>query len=431
MKDLSGKRLLILGGSYCKDAIKKFADEYGVHLIAAGNDPTAEISLIADEYHNINTTDIVKMKEFLSQNEIDGVYLGSSEPVISAAVSYVRECGFPCYCTKEQWTTIQNKAKLKELFMDFDIPVVPRYKLSYDQIDGAAKDIDFPVITKPVDGCGSNGFSICNDAEELKKGYLLAAENSYTGEVMIEKYVNNQGVVAFFSFSDGKMLFLGMEDKYPRIYDEGGSYVAGLLVFESRFTKEFSERFSHKLEKFFSHLGLKEGTVWIEVFHDGDNYYFNEAGYRYGGSATVYPIDYLYGVNQVYADMYFALTGESILSGYSSLLGEDVQRKKHYCIYPLYIKSGTIKNIQGFDELEKNKSIVKTVITKHIGDSVKATGGFSQNLALIHFLCDDLSELDETIAFIHNTIKVCDISDNDMLTQSFCTSKIPNFQGYR
>lgn len=417
MENLLGKRLLVLGGSYCKDAIKKFSLEHGVELVAAGNDPTAEISLIADEYHNINTTDYDAMKQFIAQAKIDGVYLGSSEPVIGKAVSYVAECGFPCYCTKEQWTTIQNKAKLKELFIKFDIPVVPRYEISYDEIDALASGIDFPVITKPADGCGSSGFTVCYNAEDLKKGYLLAAENSASGEVMIEKYVNNQGVVAFFSFSNGKMLFLGMEDKYPRIYQEGGSYVAGLLVFESRFTQEVKAKFGDRLEKLFSHLGLKEGTVWIEIFHDKDNYYFNEAGYRYGGSATVYPIDYLYGVNQVYADMYFSLTGESKLFGHSTLLPEGTPKKKHYCIYPVYVKCGTIKSIQGIESLEQSEAVVKTVVTKHAGDFVKHTGGFSQNLALIHFLCDDAAELNDTIKLIHSTLKVTNENGEDMLTE--------------
>ncbi len=417
MNELANKKLLILGGSYCKDAIKQFSKEYNVKLIAAGNNPTAEMCLIADEYYNINSTDSEAVKKLILEKSIDGIYLGSSEPVIGSAISYLPQMGFPCYCTKEQWDTIQNKATLKECFIKFGLPVVPRYKMNYNEIENQADAIEFPVITKPADGCGSRGFSICHNKDELLSGYKLASENSHSGEVIIEKFVNNKGVVAFFSFTDGKMVFLGMEDKYPRVYTENGSYVAGLLIFESRFTKEFSEKFCKKLSDMFNNLGLKEGALWIEVFKDGDNYYFNEAGYRYGGSATVYPIDYLYNVNQVYADMYYSLTGKSKLYGHSPLVSTSIPQKKHYCIYPLYIESGTIKEIDGTDNLYNTDSIVKTVITKHTGDVVEATGDFSQNFALIHFVFDSIDELKETISEIHNTLTVLDQNNHNMLVK--------------
>lgn len=414
-QELQGKRLMILGGSYCKDALRQFADDYGVTLIAVGNSPSAGICQIADEYYNVNSTDQNAMRKLIAETKVDGVYLGSSEPVVEAAISYVTESGFPCYCTKEQWETLQNKAKLKDLFVKFDLPVVPKYRFDPEQTQ--AEEIDFPVVTKPVDGCGSRGFSICNNLEELKQGYLAAAENSASGQVIVEKFVDNKAMVAFFSFTDGKFVFLGAEDKYPRKIEGGVSYVAGLLAFESRFTQDFSQRYCDKLEKMFRHLGLKEGTVWIEIFCNGDRYYFNEAGYRYGGSVTIYPIDYLYGVNQVYADMYYALTGKSNLYGYPSLIMKDVPKKKHYCIYPLYAKAGTIASIDGVEELGNDSNIVKVIFNKSVGQQIAPTGDFSQNCALIHFLFDTQQELDQTIDLIHSTLRVVNTDGADQLVE--------------
>ncbi len=418
MNELKGKRLLVLGGSYCKDAIRQFADEYGVCLVAAGNAPGAGIVEVSDEYHNVNSTDSAVMSDLISKQNIDGVYLGSSEPVINKAVDYVAEKGLPCYCTKVQWETLQNKAMLKELFVEFGLPVVPRYKFTYEELGDNSENIDFPVITKPADGCGSRGFSVCNNIEELKEGYLSAQKNSVSGEVLIEKFVNNKGLVAFFSFTEGKMVFLGAEDKYPRKYEEDGSYVAGLLVFESRFNNDFSNKFCDKLSLMFQRLGLKEGTVWIEVFCDGDNYYFNEAGYRYGGSVTVYPIDYLYGVNQVYADMYYALTGKSKLYNHSSLLRSDIPEKKHYAIYPLYAKAGQISSITGEEELYDLSSIAKVIVNKNEEDMIESTGDFSQNCALIHFVFDTEDELRETVDYIHRTFIIRDKMGNNQLVEA-------------
>ena len=46
--ELTGKRLLILGGSLWKEGIRHFCNEQGITIVSAGNDPTSGICEIAD-----------------------------------------------------------------------------------------------------------------------------------------------------------------------------------------------------------------------------------------------------------------------------------------------------------------------------------------------------------------------------------------------
>ena len=73
-----GKRLLLLGGSQWKDAIKLYADEYGVTLLATGNNQSAGIFEIADEKYNVNSIDVDAMKKLIHDAKVDGVYMGGS-----------------------------------------------------------------------------------------------------------------------------------------------------------------------------------------------------------------------------------------------------------------------------------------------------------------------------------------------------------------
>ena len=148
------------------------------------------------------------------------------------------------------------------------------------------------------------------------------------------------------------------EDKYPVKYEKQGSYVAGLFLCESKDKEDFRNRYEEKIAKMFKSIGIKEGTIWIEIFHEGDEYYFNEVGYRYGGSFSFYSVDYITGINQVYADLYYATTGESKLDGFSSLIPNNVERNKNYCIYPVHCLPGTIAKIQGLDELKNWPNVV-------------------------------------------------------------------------
>ena len=308
MEELKGKRLLLLGSNVWRDIIKRFADEYGVTLLFAGNN-TGHLGEIVDEVYNVNSIDHDAMKDFIKTHEVDGVYMGGSELVISHACQYLNELNIPCYCTKEQWECLQDKGKFKDLCIKNGLPVVPRYVISKNNISEAVPQEAYPVITKPTDGSGSNGFSVCHNVKELAEGYRNASACSYSGQVICEKFVNNKGLVVFYSFSNGKMRYALTEDKIPVKYDKQGSFVAGLFLCESKLKNEFRERYEKKIERMFQSIGIKEGTIWIEVFHDNNEYYFNEVGYRYGGSFSFYSVDYMTGINQVYADLYFAATG--------------------------------------------------------------------------------------------------------------------------
>jgi len=405
--ELKGKRLLVLGGSMWSNTIQDFAVRNGITLISAGLYP-AGTDKIAKEVYRIDTTQPSLMIPFIKEHQIDGVYMGGSEMIITAACQYINELQLPCYCTKEQWDFLQEKDKFKSLCMRFDLPCVPRYDLD-------SMDIEYPVITKPTDGCGSNGFSVCRNAAELRIGYKIAAEASPTGRVLIEKFVKNDSVVVFYTFSNGRMYFSGLENKFPVKYEGHESYVAGLHLFESRFAQEFRNRFDDKLEKLFSSLGIKEGSLWIEVFHDGDNYYFNEVGFRYSGSVSIFPVDYFYGFNQVASDIYYALTGISEIHGHPTIIEDKVPRKKHYAIFNAHMLPGTIASIEGVDKIREIPECVFIADTKHVGDSVKATGTVAQVFAFIHFVFDTMEECKQMIDKIYSVIHIKDVNGKELM----------------
>ena len=423
--DLRGKRLLLLGSNVWRNIIRRFADEYGVTLVFAGKS-AAPLDEIADESYRIDSIDHDAMKSFIKTHHIDGVYMGGSELIISHACQYLNELGLPCYCTKEQWETLQNKGKFKELCIKHGLPVVPRYVIDSDHIMDSVPKSAFPVITKPTDGSGSNGFSVCHNAEELVYGYSIASQCSLSGEVLCEKFVKNEGIVVFYSFSEGKMHFALAEDKYPVKYEKQGSYVAGLFLCESKATTVFRSLYENKLSALFKDIGIKEGTIWIEVFYDGKQFYFNEVGFRYGGSFSFYTVDYFRRINQVYSDLYYSLTGKSKLYGFSSLIPESIQRGLNYCIYPIHANPGKITSIQGLNSLQSLHNVVIIPQQKEEGDVIEDSGSFGQVVALVHFTFEDSKECIETINKIHQILHVRNDQNEDMINRMMDLSYIFN-----
>lgn len=423
MKDIKGKRLLILGGSLWKEAIKKFADENELTLVATGNDNSAGIFEIASEGYTINSTEKKAMKKLIREKNIDGVYMGGSEPVIAAASEYLTEMGMPSYCTFRQWEYLQNKANLKELYMKYGLPVAKKFDATEENADTCVSEEDFPVITKPVDGCGSSGFSVCHNTEELKRGIKAAKEASASGNIIVEKFMPNDGIVVFYRMCGGKLHFCCIEDKYPVRYEKQGSYVAGMFTFESLCTDVFRSRYEKKIEEMLTSIGITDGPLWFEVFTDGSEFCFNEVGYRYGGSVSIWPVQYYSGINEVASDIYYALTGESTVYGFNSIIPDTVPKGKHYCVYAIHLKPGKICTADGLEKIRSDKDVIALAVTKPIGSTIGDTGTVGQIFAFIHFLFDDIAELNAKINYIHSTLKILDENGNNMINRMVDTEK--------
>lgn len=416
MKDIRGKRLLLLGSSVWKDLIKSFADCYGVRLYFAGLYP-APLDDIVEKYYRIDTTDPDVMIPFVQKHKFDGVYMGGSEFIVSHACTWIRQMGLPCYCEKAQWDILQDKGRFKDLCIKHGLPVVSKYVIDPCNIFSSVPENDYPVITKPTDGSGSNGFSVCHNAEELERGYKIAADCSPTGSVICEKFVNNNGLVVFFTFSNGEMHFVMTEDKTPVKYENQGSYVAGLFTCPSKHEDKFKILYEEKLRGLFKAIGIKEGTIWIEIFKDGDDFFFNEVGYRYGGSFSFYSAEYLSGINQFFADLYYATTGDSLLFGFKSLIPDNIKRGLKYCIYAVHCNSGTITGEKGLTELmaKYHDRLVVVPHQKSVGDNVVETGSFGQVVCLFHFVYESDSERDDMIKDIQTVYQVLDEKGNNMV----------------
>lgn len=425
MQDIRGKRLLLLGSSVWKDLIKSFADYYGVRLFFAGLYP-APLDDIVEEYYRIDTTDPEVMIPFVREHQFDGVYMGGSEFIVSHACTWINQLGLPCYCEKEQWDILQNKSRFKDLCIKHGLPVVPKYNINPDDIAHSIPETEYPVITKPTDGSGSKGFSVCHNAEELIEGYYKAAENSPSASVICEKFVNNNGFVVYFVFTNGEMHFVMTQDKYPIKYDKQGSYVAGMHTFPSHAESTFKSLYEEKLRCLFNAIGIKNGTIWMEVFFDGTTFYFNEVGYRYSGSFSFYSLDYLTNINQFYADLYYTITGKCKLYDFPSLIPDTVAKGLKYCIYSIHCKPGKIDNEKGINEIvgKYPNRIVVVPHQRNVGDTIVESGSFGQVFCLFHFVYKTSTECKEIIRYIQEKYQVLDAYGNNLVLKKIDVDKL-------
>ena len=414
--ELKGKRLLLLGSGVWKDQLRQIADDMGITLLFAGNS-ASPLDEVVDETWRVDSLDHEAMKRFIGTHHIDGVFMGGSELVVSHACEYVNELGYPCYCNKEQWEAFENKVCFKHLLMKYGLPCAKLFFAGEcDELPReVAEGIEYPVVTKPVDGGGGVGFSVCRNMGELTRGYERAREASLSGRAMVEAFVRNESVKVIYGFSDGEARFLLMADKYRVKYTNPESYVVTDHVYRSSLTDDFRSRYEGTLVKMFRDVGIREGTLWMEVFKDGDNYCFNEAGFRYLGNISVYPVEYFTGINQMASDITFALTGHSQFYGHRPLIREEVPRKTHYCMRYVHLREGKIARIEGVEAFRSLAECVYLYVLQDVGAEIKGPRTIGQCFASVHLVFDTAEELRGLIKKLHETVHVTGTDGEEMM----------------
>lgn len=417
MRDLKNKNLLVLGGrAIGSKEIVECAQKKGIKTIVVDYLPASRsiAKQLADESYDISTADIDKLAKIVKEKKVDGVFTGVHEFNIRKMINLCDETKLSCYCNEEQWDMLQNKSCFKELCRTFDIPVTKEYKI--ENVSELDKEInfDFPVITKPVDGSGSRGFSVCENITELRSAYERALEFSESKGVLIEQCMNyKNSVIINYTIVNGNVYFCGISDKISKKINETSGPIMSVQYYPSVNEKEYICTLDSKAKKMLESLGLQMGVVWIEAFNDHGKFVFNEMGLRFGGSLTYLPVEYFYGINQLELLIEYALTGENV--NCSDINQNPNESGKVYCILPVHLREGHICDIKGVEKIEANENFIKIVPVHYVGDDIEEWGSARQVFAYLHFVADSREDADKVAKEFINQLHVYDENGYDML----------------
>jgi carbamoylphosphate synthase large subunit len=406
------KKFLVLGGKPIgsKEIVTRLKELGHYVIVSDCLDPVkSPAKLLADEYWNISTAEVDRLAAEIKKTEVSAFITGVHEFNINRLIDLSEMFGYPCYCNRKAWRFCDNKSDFKNLCKQSGIRVAKVYE--YDELH--RNPSGFPVIVKPVDGSGSRGFHICRNLNELEEYYPLSRKFSPTGSVLIEEYVPWDAVIIHYTLSGGRCRYSGMSDKKSVRFHSTGASVMGIQTFPSTGESVYLRDLNHHVERMFENAGFTDGPVWIEAFFDGkDTFIFNEMGYRFGGSLTYYPVRYFYGIDQL--DMMIAQA-----SGVSQELSPVRQQNlKKYCILPVHIQPGTIKEIIESPELWSD-DVYAVVPVHYLGDVIEEWGSAQQVFAYVHILYSNLDELKENVHHFLDNIRVNNERGENMLFTLF------------
>jgi len=294
------KRILFLGAAPSQIAPLRYARSQGHYVITCDYLPDNPGHKLADEWHNVSTTDCDAVLSLSRRLEIDAVVAYASDPAAPTAAFVAEHLGLP----GNPYQSVLTLAR-KDLFRTFLKQHgfnVPRSQSFHDRAQAREwmREIGLPVFVKPVDSSGSKGVTRLGDAGLFDAAFDHALSYSRQKMVVVEsQIVRSRYQVAGDGFVvDGRLAFRCWADEH---FDKlcNGLVPIG-QTFPTSHPSEWLDVAHQESRRLLSLLGMRNGALNFDfVFTEDGTFYFLELGPRNGGCLIPEVIRYSTGVDLI------------------------------------------------------------------------------------------------------------------------------------
>jgi biotin carboxylase len=422
-KRFTSKKLLLLGTNVGTCDMVNYARSQGAYVIVADNLPPEKSTakLIADETWSVSTADVDIIEQLAIKNQINGIFAGVSDFNLEKALTLCDRLGLPFYCNRQQWETCLNKQSFKQLCLANDVPVAREYRIDENCKSEDLRQIQYPVIVKPVDMSAGIGIRVCRNEDELLESYSKAVSVSSAKQAIVEEFVEGDELNVAYTIKNGQFSLSHLADRY--VNPEPGKTIPLLqaTIYPSKYTDRYIEELNAKVIKMFKSIGLANGFIFIQGRLNNKGFHFFEANYRIGSTGEYRFTSRINHINYMEMLVNYALTAE--MDVYDLSL-DNPKFNRWACGLPLVSKGGVVGKITGIEEIRRKKSLIAVDMQYGIGDYIEKSGTLRQILFKFLLIEDTLQELKNSIKEIQNTVKVLDDQGKDMLLFSFNTDRI-------
>lgn len=409
MKNLKGKKLLVLGGSASNVQLVHYAQQMGAFVIVTDNRENRPGKDAADDSIMISTDDYKGLCKYIKENHVDGVATGAGEWNVVNAMRVCKMANLTYYANEHLWNLCQDKRNFKDCCIKHGVPTVPEFTTA-----NRPHIQDYPVIVKPVDGCSSRGITICHNEEELNQAIDFALSLSESTNVIIEKYIDNGGITidAKYIVIDGKCHLEALGERHVL----NGGLITAISFYPSSFIDLYMEKVNPNVPKMFSSLGYKNGVFFFQAIPDRDEIYVYEMGLRVSGG-MIYNMTEAAGCNNAMKMLiYHSLTGKICEEEDIKTINPEFNGK-FASTMAMPLKLGTIAKIEGLENVRAMKDVVDVTVYYGVGHECiqKDLNTLDQLFARIMVVSDSEQELYSRLVEIRTTVKILDSEGKDLI----------------
>lgn len=403
------QKLLILGANPETAVLVNMAKNMGIYTIVTDNVPDAYAKRVADKSYDIDGMDIDRLADMVHKEHINGIMVGTADPLIKPYYALCKRVGLPCYGTEEAVRVLTNKTEFKKKCREYGIQGIPEYSFRECK-DGTAR---YPVLVKPADGRSGKGMTVCYAPNELDGAITKALEFSMSKQYIIEKYMQCDDVFFYYTFLNGQYYLSAMADRYASAEQVGVDPVVLGATYPSQYMQLYLDTLHEKMCHMFAGLGIQNGVLLIQAFVENGEFYVYDPGFRLQGAATHLLLAAVNGFDQRKMLIHLALQGN---------MGEKDLKEKNDPYFhgklvgsqTVLLKLGCIREIHGIDAMREDPRIIAVTQRLFEGDKVYLRGTEQQILVRFHMVCKNKKDFQELVQKINHTVVAIDEQGNNM-----------------
>lgn len=398
------KLLILGGGSGQLGAIKK-ARAKGHEVIVSDYYEDAPGKNYADYGETVSTFDIEGNIAVGRKYDIDGVMtVGTDQPVYTAA-KVANTLNLPFFISLETAKAVTNKKNMKNNFLKYNIPTVKYKILNKDFSLNELKNINFPVVIKPLDSQGQRGVFKLNSPGEVRDWFTQVLKFSREEEILLEEYYQSKEITVSGWVKDKKLKILTVTD---RITYENSSHIGICTahIFPSSFLSSNYREIKEISQKIVHSFNIKNGPIYFQMLIGDKGIKVNEIACRIGGAYE--------------GDFMPRLTGVDILDFMIDLsLGYDIKyeklenydilnNEKWLSVQLFFARPGKIHRITNINELRNMPGVVQAGFNFSKDDKIGKIENATDRAG--YFIVEGKSreELKDNISRVYDRLKIYD-----------------------
>lgn len=417
-------KVLILGGANQHVKLVDAAHRLGYSTIVVDYLKDSPAKRKSDQSYQIDIKDIDSLVRLCTEEKINGIVAGFLDPCQLPYAQLCEATRLPCLGTVEQFRTMTNKIKFKNLCKESRVDVINSFEES--EINDSFND--YPVFVKPSDSRGSRGQTVCFDKKTLLQAIRTAKEESSDGRCVIEKFMGDCDEIQVTLFLiDGRIYLERTVDSYKGSRAYSLDNVVNCSVSPSKHTRSFIINSLPSVKRMINRLGIKNGPFFMQGFVKGDRFFYFDPGLRFPGVEYEKVFTKVFDISLEEWMVYYSVNGYFPIEARFPDEAYNLSGKKAAILFPV-LRPGKLYKVQGEADFRKSDMVLAYTTRYTSGDTVPHTNDVNQRYAEIDILSNNMAGVAETIESFQRQVKVIDDLNATMLFDEFDVSRFEDYE---
>lgn len=405
-------KALVLAGGYPQIALIEELKSRNIVTVLADWNENPVARSYADVFYRESTLDVAGITRVAQKENVDFLITACTDQALLTVAKVSEDLGLPCYIDYQTALNVTNKSYMKAVFAAYDVPTA-QFKVMAELDRDAIKNMQFPLIVKPVDCNSSKGVKKVNNMLELETAFADAVRMSRTGTAIVEDYVCGEELSVDVYVENGTAHVLCVSNSEKIAADD--KFVIFRCKYPAVASEVVLEQIRDTAQKIADAFKIKNSPMLVQLISDGKRIFVLEFSARTGGGVKFQLIRRVSGFDVIKAVVDLTL-------GMKPHVEKAKPESKYLSNEFIYCKEGVFDHLEGFEELKikgvlseyflfKWKGAVFDGTVENSGDRI---GGFTIQADTVEALLEKHREAAENLRVIG--VDGADMMRHDLLT---------------